>query len=111
VERQLEAWQLVAVEAEDWKGQAFHSRVDAGNECKKFETKRRRLDLSFNHHREVAALPPPEPTRFSIGARNRSRRMASQVWGAPGSGRTSGLERSGKPARIIGADATDLASL
>jgi len=27
--------------------------------CKKFETKRRRLDLSFNHHREVVALPPP----------------------------------------------------
>ena len=77
-----------SVEAEDWEAPAYQSRVDAGNECKKFETKRRRLDLSFNHHHEVAALPPPKPTRFSIGARNRSRRMARQVWGAAGSGRT-----------------------
>jgi hypothetical protein len=98
-----------SVKAEDWEAPA--SRVDAGNECKKFETKRGRLDLTFNHPREVAALPPPEPPRFSIGARNRSRRMARQVWGAAGSGRTETLERSGKPARIIGADATDVASL
>jgi hypothetical protein len=85
-------WWLVAykasVEAEDWEAPGYQSRVDAGNECKKFETKRRRLDLSFNHHHEVAALPPPKPTRFSIGARNRSRRMTRQVWGAAGSGRT-----------------------
>jgi hypothetical protein len=28
--------------------------------CRKFETKRRRLVLSFKHHREVCALPPAE---------------------------------------------------
>src|ERR1035437_5874421 len=28
--------------------------------CRKFETSRRREDLTFKHHREVAALPPDE---------------------------------------------------
>jgi hypothetical protein len=28
--------------------------------CRKFETSRRREDLTFNHHREVAALAPDE---------------------------------------------------
>jgi hypothetical protein len=85
---QLVGWRLVAykasVEAEDWEAPAYQSRVDAGNERKKFETKRRRLDLSFNHHHEVAALPPPKPTRFSIRARNRSRRMAKSGLGHRG---------------------------
>ncbi|PNE09767.1 MAG: hypothetical protein CR217_18235 [Beijerinckiaceae bacterium] len=51
------------------------SRVDAGNECM------RSLDLIIKS-REVAALPPPKPTRFSIGARVKT-------------DDTSGLERRG----------------
>jgi hypothetical protein len=46
------------VEAEDWEGPSFQACVNAANVCRKFETKRRRLVLSFNHHREVCCLPP-----------------------------------------------------
>jgi hypothetical protein len=48
------------VEAEDWDGPSFQAAADAASVCRKFETSRRREVLSFNHHREVAALPPDE---------------------------------------------------
>lgn len=53
----------------DWDGPSFQSCQDAGWVCKKFprqirsdgvETSRRREVLTFNHHKEVAALPPEE---------------------------------------------------
>jgi hypothetical protein len=34
--------------------------MNAASVCRKFETSRRRDNLSFNHHSEVAALPPAE---------------------------------------------------
>jgi hypothetical protein len=34
--------------------------MDAASVARVFETSRRREDLTFNHHREVAALPPDE---------------------------------------------------
>jgi hypothetical protein len=50
------------VDAEDWEGPGFQACVDAANVSRKFplESKRRRLLLSFNHHAEVASLPPDE---------------------------------------------------
>jgi len=52
------------VETEDWGGPSYQACVDAGNVSKKFQTKRRRLLLSFNHHREVAGRPPDEADRL-----------------------------------------------
>jgi hypothetical protein len=49
-----------SVEAEDWEGPSFQTCADASNVSKRFEINRRRLHLSFNHHAEVAALPPNE---------------------------------------------------
>jgi N6-adenosine-specific RNA methylase IME4 len=43
------------VEAEDWGGPSFQTCMDAGWVASKFTTSRRR-EVSFNHHREVAAL-------------------------------------------------------
>jgi hypothetical protein len=37
--------------------------VNASNVAKRFETNRCRLNLSLNHHAEVAALPPAMPMR------------------------------------------------
>jgi N6-adenosine-specific RNA methylase IME4 len=48
------------VESEEWNGPAFQTCVNAGNVCKKFESNRRRLLLSFKHHAEVASLAPAE---------------------------------------------------
>jgi hypothetical protein len=48
------------VEAEDWEGPAYESCRQAAWACKAFETVRRRTDLSFKHHAEVAALPPSD---------------------------------------------------
>jgi hypothetical protein len=48
------------VEAEEWEGPSYQTCADAAMVCRKFETSRRREVLSFNHHREVAALPPAE---------------------------------------------------
>jgi hypothetical protein len=48
------------VDAEDWEGPAYQTCVNASNIAKRFEHNRRRLDLTFNHHAEVAALPPDE---------------------------------------------------
>jgi N6-adenosine-specific RNA methylase IME4 len=47
------------VEADDWEGPGFQTCADAAYVCKAVETSRRREVLSFNHHREVAALKDP----------------------------------------------------
>jgi hypothetical protein len=44
------------VEADDWEGPAYDSCRACATVCKAFTTDRRRADLSFAHHREVAAL-------------------------------------------------------
>ena len=44
------------VEAEGWEGPAFQTCVNAANVAEKFETNRRRLDLSFSHHAGAAAF-------------------------------------------------------
>jgi N6-adenosine-specific RNA methylase IME4 len=44
----------------EWDGPAFQTCVDAGTVCRKFESTRRRVLLSFNHHREVASLSAEE---------------------------------------------------
>jgi hypothetical protein len=44
------------VEAEDWDGPAFQTCVNAANVCRKIESNRRRLELSFAAHAEVACL-------------------------------------------------------
>ena len=44
------------VEAEDWEGPAYQTCVNASNVARRFESNRRRLNLSFAHHAEVAAL-------------------------------------------------------
>jgi hypothetical protein len=44
------------VESEDWSGPAYQSCVNAGNVCKRIESNRRRLLLSFGHHAEVASI-------------------------------------------------------
>jgi hypothetical protein len=46
------------VDAKGWEGPVYQTCADAAMVCRKFETSRRREDLTFNHHREVAALPP-----------------------------------------------------
>ena len=48
------------VEAEDWEGPAYQSCRDAAYVAASFELSRRRDNLTFKHHREVAALPPNE---------------------------------------------------
>ena len=48
------------VEAEDWEGPAYQTCMHAAAVCPAFETSRRREDLSFRHHAEVAGLPPDE---------------------------------------------------
>jgi hypothetical protein len=48
------------VEAGDWEGPKYQTCREAAMVCRKFETSRRREDLTFKHHREVAALPPDE---------------------------------------------------
>ena len=45
------------MEAEDWEGPAYQSCRDAAWVADKFEVSRRRDNLSFGHHKEVAALP------------------------------------------------------
>jgi len=47
------------IEAEDWEGLG-QTCMDAAWVAKAFGTSRRREVLSFNHHEEVAALPPDE---------------------------------------------------
>ena len=43
-------------EAEDWEGPAYQSCRDAAYVAASFELSRRRDNLTFSHHREVAAL-------------------------------------------------------
>jgi N6-adenosine-specific RNA methylase IME4 len=45
------------VSADGWDGPKFQACADAASVCRAFETSRRREVLSFQHHREVAALP------------------------------------------------------
>ena len=52
------------VAAEDWDGPAYQTCVNASNVSKRFESNRRRLNLSFKHHAEVAALQPEEQDRL-----------------------------------------------
>ena len=51
-------------------GPAYESCRAAARVAKDFETSRRRDLLSFQHHREVAALPPDEAEAL-LGARRR----------------------------------------
>jgi len=44
--------------AEGIFGREFQTLVNLGNVSNRFESNRRRLDLSWSHHAEVAALPP-----------------------------------------------------
>ncbi len=48
------------IEAKDWEGPSFQACKDAAFVCRSFETSLRRDVLSFQHRREVAALPPDE---------------------------------------------------
>ena len=50
------------VEAEDWEGPKFEVCANKASICRAFplESSRRRERLSFNHHAEVASLPPDE---------------------------------------------------
>src|SRR5208282_1104067 len=48
------------IEAEDWEGPAYQTCADAALVCRKFESSRRREDLTFKHHREVTALSAAE---------------------------------------------------
>jgi N6-adenosine-specific RNA methylase IME4 len=43
-----------------WQGPAHQTCVNASNVSKRFDFNRRRLNLTFAHHAEVAALPPAE---------------------------------------------------
>jgi hypothetical protein len=43
------------VDAEEREGPAHQTCMNAAAVCRAFETSRRREDLSFNHHREVAS--------------------------------------------------------
>jgi hypothetical protein len=45
------------VGAEDRERPSLRAAMDAASVCRKFESSRRRDNLSFKHHREVAALP------------------------------------------------------
>ena len=45
-------------------GYQFQSLMDAGWVARKIETSRRREGLSWNHHKEVAALDPDEQDEF-----------------------------------------------
>jgi hypothetical protein len=49
-----------AVEAEDWEGPAYQTCVNAGNVASCFDPNRRRLDLPWSYHAEVASLPEAE---------------------------------------------------
>src|SRR5579872_4508832 len=55
------------VEADDWDGPAYQTCFNASNVSKKFKLNRRRLNLSFGHHAEVAALPPAEADAVERG--------------------------------------------
>lgn len=48
------------VESDDWEGPAYQTCVNASNVCEKFESNRRRLDVSFSIHAECASLPSDE---------------------------------------------------
>jgi hypothetical protein len=48
------------VEAEDWEGPAYQTCRNAASIANAFELSRRRDNLSFKHHVEVAALPSDE---------------------------------------------------
>ena len=52
------------VESEEWEGPAFQTCRDAAWIAARFETSRRRDVVSFNHHKEVAALPPEEADKL-----------------------------------------------
>jgi len=46
------------VESEDWEGPAYQTCNMVVIVCRKFESIRRRINITFNHHREIASLPP-----------------------------------------------------
>jgi hypothetical protein len=50
----------VIVEAEDWDGPAYQTCRNAASIASTFKMSRRRDNLSFNHHAEVAARTPDE---------------------------------------------------
>jgi hypothetical protein len=48
------------VDAEDWEGPAYQTCRDSAWVASRFELSRRKDNLTFNHHAEVAALPPAD---------------------------------------------------
>ncbi len=52
------------VESDGWEGPAYQSCYNAANVSQKFELNRRRLNLPFAHHAEVASLHPDEADRI-----------------------------------------------
>jgi hypothetical protein len=53
------------VESEDWTGPGFGACANAARVCEAFKTtSRRREVLTFNHHAEVARLPPKDADRL-----------------------------------------------
>jgi hypothetical protein len=48
------------VDGPDWNGPSYQTCMHMGTVARAFETCRRRQDLSFTHHAEVAGLPPAE---------------------------------------------------
>ncbi len=57
-------WGEMWLQAAQTTQKSEDSMMSAMNVCKKFPVDRRRQDLSFGHHREVAALPELDQNRF-----------------------------------------------
>jgi hypothetical protein len=56
------------VEAPGWTGPSYQTCRNAATICRSFGLSRRRDNLSFKHHAEVAALPAPEADRLLAAA-------------------------------------------
>lgn len=52
------------VESDEWEGPVFDTCQRAGQICRTFEPRRRRLVVPFGHHREVASLPADEADKI-----------------------------------------------
>jgi hypothetical protein len=58
----------------------FQAAADAAFVCRKFETSRRREVLSFQHHREVASLPPAEADALLDWCEETRNRRIVDMW-------------------------------
>ena len=52
------------VDGPNWQGPSFQTCANAASVCRAFEASRRREDLSFGHHAEVASLDKKEADRL-----------------------------------------------